>query len=286
MENKKIDSPYVFFNGEFIPADEVRVAFDDAGFLHGDSVFEIMRAYSGKVFLAEWHIRRIIENAAEIGIRVPAGVQSLAKAVQKLLDLNNLLSARVRLTVSRGPGHRGLGQPGTKPTIVITAFNYSPLSESRCLDGYKLVYSPYRKDENSPLANISSGNHLVNMLSYRAAQAVPADDAVILNNRGELVEGSRSNIFFASNGVLYTPAEESGAIPGVTREMVIHIARSRNIPMTIGRYKPEQLEAADEAFITGSLLEIIPVRSINQKNMPNCPGPVTAEIRQQYLNLI
>ena len=250
----------VYLNGSLIPRSEARVSVFDHGFLYGYGLFETMRAYHGTIFQLERHLKRLLNSAQVIGMGPSLTEIDLGKACIDTLRANALKDARIRLTISRGEIDSFPGYGITNmPTVLVTARNYSALPAETYDRGFKAVVSSLRQYSQSPLPGIKSTNYLLNTLAKMEAEAAGMDEALLLNEHGFITEGSISNVFFATSKSLVTPALESGILPGITREVVMELAGELGINVSEGEVRLQDLKRFDEAFLTNSVVEIMPL---------------------------
>jgi branched-chain amino acid aminotransferase len=269
----------VYLNGSLVPPSQARISPFDLGFLYGYGLFETMRAYSGRIFRLEKHLEHLSQSAKLLSL--PLNAFDLKKASYNTLKANKLKDARIRLTVSIGEGEAAPDPPKhPKPTVLVTATMYVPLSNEAYRKGYKAVVSTIDQNSQSPLSHLKSANYLNNILARREARAAGADEAILLNERGFLCEGSTSNIFLVSKRNLITPGEESGCLPGVTRQVVIELAQGLGISLAQREVPLEELLHADEAFLTNSIMELMPLAEVNGQRIGR--GKVTERLMQAY----
>jgi branched-chain amino acid aminotransferase len=276
----------VYINGNLVPLSQTVISPLDYGFLYGYGLFETMRAYRGFVFRLDKHLNRLTSSIKRL--RIPTVTAGLKEAVTATLQANKLSDARIRITVSIGEG--GIA-PDTrqchKPTVLVIAEHYKPHPERAYSTGFKAIVSSLVRYSRSPLSIIKSANYLENMLAKQEAAAAGADEAIRLNEKGFLAEASMSNVFLIADGKLMTPPLESGILPGITREAVIELASRLGIS-TIERDIPmEELFRAQEAFLTNSLIEVMPLTEIDGKPVGSGrPGLITERLRAVYRKLV
>jgi len=272
----------VYLNGALVPRSQAVISPFDLGFLYGYGLFETMRAYSGHIFRLGIHMERLRRSAALIGL--PLDVFDLGKACYDTLKANKLSNARIRLTVSIGEGEAVPDPPKhPKPTVLVIAASYTPPSAETYRKGYKAVVSPIRQNSQSPLSHLKTVNYLNQLLARREAKEKDADEAILLNESGLLCEGSSNNIFLVSKGNLTTPDEESGCLPGITRQTVIELASELGIRVTEREVRLEELFRADEAFLTSSLIELMPLTEVNSEPIGESKrGKVTERLMSAY----
>jgi len=273
---------FVYVNGELMPAHEASVCALDRGLLYGDGLFETIRVYNGMPFMLDAHIRRMSEGCSVIEL-MPPDPDEMRRAARQVLDANHLTGdAYLRITVTRGPtGRMWTDLEHSKATVIVLAKPYSPPDHG---DGLRLTVSKsFRSDERSPLSRIKHTGILWKIMPRVAAKREGFDDALLLNTVDDISEGTSANIFWAKNGALHTPSLDCGILPGVTRSLVIEIARQQGISISEGCFPVDHLLRADEAFLTSSTAELVPIRSIEGKVFPGGPitGLLTGLYRQQ-----
>jgi len=283
----------IYLNGQLVPRFEAKLSPFDHGFLYGYGLFETMRAYNGHIFRLDSHLTRIRCAAESIGLThsiltTDEGKQSLKAACVAMLAANNLKDARIRLTVSNGEGDM-TPDPSTcsGPTVLITARNLVPLPPEKYESGFKATLSFLRRNSQSPLSRLKSTCYMENILARMAARGAGCDEAIFLNEQGFLAEGSSNNVFLVSNGELITPCFESGVLPGITRDAVLEIARTSNIKATERWVQLNELIKAQEAFVTNSILELMPLTWFEGKPIgTGKPGQLTRKLIAAYRKLV
>jgi len=276
----------VYLNGSLVPRDKAAVSVLDYGFLFGYGLFETMRAYQGQVFLLDRHLSRLEAAAARLDI--PVAAPELAKAVAAVIKANGLSSARVRLAVSKGEG-RLTPDPDSckKATALVMGEPYRPYPARIYRNGLRAVTASYRRNSQSPLSGLKTSNYLENILARREAKKTGADEALLLNEKGTLAEASMSNLFLAKDSILMTPDLSSGILPGITRGVVLELAAKLGIKAVETEIPPEAIFEADEAFLTNSLIEIMPLVEVDGKPISDGKrGAVTARLQKAYRALV
>jgi branched-chain amino acid aminotransferase len=282
----------IYLNGQLVPCSEAKLSPFDHGFLYGYGLFETMRAYNGHIFRLDSHLTRLRCSAENIGLThsilsTDEGKQSLKAACMATLEANKLKDARVRLTVSAGGGDM-TPDPSTcsTPTVLITAQNLVPPPPEKYESGFKAAVSSLRRNSQSPLSRLKSTCYMENILARTAARATGCDEAIFLNEQGYLAEGSTTNVLLVSHGELITPCFESGVLPGITRDAVLEIARTSNIKTTERWVELNELIEAEEAFLTNSILELMPLVSVEGRTIGSGkPGKLTKDLLFAYRKL-
>ena len=274
----------IWLNGRLVAREQAHIDPADRGLLLGDGLFETLRAYRGHVFKLEEHLQRMTEGAGELGIPMPLDAPSIADAVRETLDSNQLSAAdaATRITLTRGPGQRGLLPPDDpRPTLIVSAAPYQALP---AVDGFIAVTAKRaRRNEKSLTARIKTLCSLDNVVAQAEAEAAAADEAIMLNNQDAVACGGRSNLFAVIDGTLRTPAIEDGALPGITRHSVLALCKADSMPIVEGTITRADLLTASEMFVTNSLVEIMPVRRFDGGEL--AVGPVTKRLAEAYAAL-
>ena len=274
-----------YLNKKFIPLKKAKISMLDRGFLYGDGVFETMRSYSGAVFLLEEHLERLSRSLKRLGIKANMKKPRIKKVVYDLLKKNNLKNAYIKIIVTRGKSS-GLLVPRrpVKPTIAIYVLPYTGLNNKLHEYGVKLGICKTRLNEQSAIVGNKTLNYLDNILCRYDAENKNFDDNIIVNTRGFVSETTSSNIFAVRKNILYTPSLKSGCLPGITRKEILRISRSLlKVKVKETLIKQNSLFKSDEIFISNSLIEILPAKSVGNKIIgEGSPGPVTKELIKLY----
>ena len=271
----------IFLNDRIVPEDEAMVSVFDHGFLYGDGIYETMRAYDGIVFMLERHIGRLNRSASLIQLTVPSP-DVIRDAVYETMRANGLKSAYVRVTVSRGKGPIGL-DPALcpKPGFVVIAEDFKDYPEKYYDEGVKFIIAKTRRNLKEALnPQIKSLNFLNNILARIEARERGAYEALMLNADGMLCEGTVCNIFFVTDNILCTPSVDTGLLDGITRELVIDLAKGMGMRVREGAFRPEDLFGASEVFLTNTTSEVMPVSQV--EDVTYAAGEVAKRLRQLY----
>jgi branched-chain amino acid aminotransferase len=275
---------YVFLNGEMVEESAARVAAGDRGLLLGDGLFESLRAYRGKVFRLAAHLQRLRASAAFLRLTVPCEDAQIEKSVAELVRLNSCAEAYVRITLTRGASAQGLRLDGAGPaTLLIHAHPIRLAPAEQYRNGARLIISTARQNTANPLARHKTLSYLLYLLARQEATDANANGAILLNEHGQVAEESVSNVFLARGGALLTPPVYCGLLPGITRGVVLELARAENIAVEERPISAGELFDADELFLTNSLMEIMPVRSVDRRQIGRAlPGPITKRVQTLY----
>jgi branched-chain amino acid aminotransferase group I len=279
----------VYLNGKLVPRDKARISISDHGFLYGYGLFQTMRAYNGKMFLLDRHIKRLHEAAEVIGLAEKLKGIDLAKACMDTLAVNKLKEARVRFAVTNG---EGMALPwvdkGGKPTVVITVMPYTPFPEEKYNEGFKVGISSVIRCKQSVFSTMKSINYLLNVVARMEAAANGLDETILLNDGGYIAEGGSGNVFFVKGGRLLTPGADSGIIPGVTREVILEMAAEMGVSVTEGDISLDVIKKSEEIFMTNAVIEVMPVTGVkDDKGRMSVvgngkPGKVTRRLMEAY----
>jgi branched-chain amino acid aminotransferase len=272
----------VYLNGDFLPLKEAKISAIDYGFLYGFGLFETMRAYNGSIFRLEAHLNRLAKSAEKLGIEID--VPSLQAAVTETIRKNSLKEARVRLSVSAGEGSL-IPDPHScaHPTVLVIARKYVAYSSDIYEKGFQAIFSTARRNIQSPLSSMKTANYLDCLLARQEAKDAGVDESLLLNEAGLLSEGSMSNLFLVDRGRLITPPVNAGILPGITRGVVLELAPSLGIKVVEKDVLPEKLTNSEEAFLTNSLIEIMPLTMIMGRSVgTGMPGTLTRRLAEAY----
>jgi len=276
---------WVYLNDKFVPQEEAVVSVFDHGFLYGDGVYETLRAYHGQVFKLAEHLARLERSASRIQLHLPAGPERLTDLVRETLSRNLLQEAYLRITVSRGTGEVGLDPALCKtPTLVIIAKPFQPYPESIYAEGVSVIVARTRRNLPEALPpQVKSLNFLNNILAKMEAKAAGAHEALMLNHRGDITEGTTSNVFVVQEGRLRTPSVECGILDGITRELVLQLASELGVPSEETRLTVEDLMRAEECFLTNTTQEVLPVTRVDGRLIGDGrPGRITHRLHASF----
>jgi branched-chain amino acid aminotransferase len=278
--------PFVYIDGEFYQKGEAKISVYDHGLLYGDGVFEGIREYNGTVFRLREHIERLFEGLRVIRVNVPYTKEQMMEAVVETLQKNNLTDAYIRLIVTRGRGNLGLDPRSCpKPSIIVMAEPVAPAHGKEARErGITAVISSIRRDMVDGTSHeVKSLNYIQSIMSKFQAIDSGTDEAVMLDHRGMISEFHGSNLFILKQGILHTPTSAAGILHGVTRARVMKLAEELGYEVRERDITPYELLTADEAFLTGTMAEIVPVVKVQGVSIADGkPGPVTKEIIRAF----
>ena len=276
-----------YVNGHFVPRDEARVSVYDHGYLYGDGIYETMRAYGGSIFLLNRHLSRLKLSADAISLNLPVPLEKIGSTLIESLTVNKLREAYIRIQISRGPGEIGL-DPALcpAPTMVILVKPFKDYPAELYENGVAVAVVKIRR--NHPLAQdpaIKSTNFLNNILAKIESLKAGAYEGIMLNWKGYVAEGTISNIFTVKKGVLHTPHLDTGILEGITRDLVLLLAKRNKVRVQESLMRTSDLYRADECFITNTTVEVMPVTSVDGNKVGSgMPGPITSTLINAYRN--
>jgi branched-chain amino acid aminotransferase len=278
----------VWIDGQYYDKDNARISVWDHGLLYGDGIFEGIRAYRGRVFRLEEHLERLYRSARSVLIEIPMPLPEMAERVLDCVRRNHLVDAYIRLLVTRGVGDLGLDpRKCRRASVVIIADRISLYPPETYEAGLKLVVAGTRKNAIDALnPRIKSMNYLNNILAKIEAIQAGVAESVMLDRNGFVTECTSENIFTVRDGVLFTPTPVVGILEGITRGVVMEMARSRGTRVEEAFMTTHDLFMADECFVTGTGAEILPVVEISGRTIGDGrPGPVTRELLDAYRDM-
>jgi branched-chain amino acid aminotransferase len=279
----------VFLDGEIVPVAEAKISVFDHGLLYGDGVFEGIRSYGGKVFRLDAHLHRLEHSARAIRLELPLSATELTTAVYDTLKANNVVDGYIRLVVTRGVGYLGLSPLRTgRPSVFIIADQIELYPKELYEKGMAIISSSVVRNHPSAVSpRIKSLNYLNNILAKIEALDAGVQEAIMYNHLGNVAECTGDNLFLVRDGVLQTPPLDAGVLEGITRGVVIELARRRSLPLREMQLTRHDLYVADECFLTGSAAEVIPVTKIDGRPIgTGDPGKLTRQLITDFRELI
>lgn len=273
-----------WMNGTYMPADELRISPFDHGFLYGAGFFETFRTYGGHVFLFKEHMERLKRALAEYRILMPYEDDAILTVIRKLDEAAGGDDGYFRLNVSAGVHDIGLA-PTTyeTPNVILFRKALPPIKQGASKEGVWLT-----TPRNAPESLIRhKSHHFLNNIGGRLELPSLKDyEGIFLTQDGFVAEGVTSNVFWLKDDNLYTPSIETGILPGTTRAFVMRIAKSIELPVCEGFYTKEDVETADELFVTNAVQELVPLHSIADVQLPGSEGTFYKKLRAHYRKAI
>ncbi|MFW6133190.1 MAG: branched-chain-amino-acid transaminase [Planctomycetota bacterium] len=280
----------VWLNGELVDNAEARLSVWDHGTLYGDGVFEGIRVYNGRIFQCRAHVDRLFNSARQLRLAVPYTKQELVDAMGETLRANDVTGGGyIRLVVTRGPGTLGLHPfKCSQPNTFIIADQITLYPEEMYRDGMAVIIAEtVRRSGRVIPSSVKSLNYLNNILAKIEAIDAGVAEAIMLNESGNVAECTGDNLFVVSDGRVITPPPEAGILVGITRAVVMDLARDAGLPVDEADVTVEELYAADECFLTGTAAEVIAVTQVDGRRIGDGrPGPITQKLLGAFRDYI
>lgn len=280
---------YVWLNNKILPLEKAKISVMDRGYLYGDGVYEAVRVYEGKIFRAEHHWRRLDASAKALAIKIPWPHAVRTDACQKIIRANKLQNALLRLTVSRGVGTMGYDPSSAKhPTGTVVSSQVRSDLRNLWEKGVKVAIVHVRRNPIESLSPLIKHTNCINgILAKMEALKEKAFEGIFLNMRGYLTEGTISNLFLIKNKTIYTPELECGLLSGVTRSVMIDCAKQSGFHVKETQLRPEALLQADEAFLTSTTMEAMPIVKVSAHKIgAGRPGTITKILHRAFRQFV
>lgn len=266
----------VYSNGVYLPHDDVRVSPFDRGLLYGAGVFETLRSYDGCIFMLDEHLERLKQALLSLDISRPRGLQGIRGVLERLLELNGIADGRLRITVTAGE---------TAPILLCTAGKLPPYGDDLYTNGASAILIPDPRRFHHRFSSIKSTSYLGNFLARAEAERRGALEAILCDAADAPIECSMSNLFIVEEGAISTSPLTLPILPGITRGAVLEIARGIGLPVREETFTKDRLAECDEAFITSTLMEVMPIAEIDGKAVGDGkPGDITKRLLSLYRN--
>ena len=275
----------IYVDGKYCDEKNAKISVFDHGLLYGDGIFEGIRAYNGRVFQLKEHIDRLFYSAKAILLDIPMSHGEVMKAVLETCRQNGIRDGYIRLLVTRGIGTLGLNPNRCKdPSIIIIADTIQLYAPELYEKGMEIITAPTTRNLHSALnPAIKSLNYLNNILAKMEANIAGCEEAVMLNAEGFVSECTGDNIFIVKAGRVFTPPLSAGALHGITRGVVMDLAREEGVSVAEPNLTRYDLFNADECFLTGTGAELIPIVKIDGRVIgTGRPGPLTGKLVDKY----
>ena len=279
----------ILIDGKFHDEADAKISVFDHGVLYGDGVFEGIRFYHDRVFQLEEHIDRLFDSAKAIHLEIPASHEEVTDMVLRTIRENGLHDGYIRLIVTRGVGGLGLSPYRCeKASIIVIASTISLYPEETYEHGLILATCSTRRPTHDSLSpTVKSLNYLSNVMAKIEAMGAGAEEGVMLNAQGYVAECTGDNIFVVKKGAVYTPTVASGSLNGITRAVVIDLAREAGLELHETQMTRYDLYTADELFLSGTAAEVVPVAEYDKRPIGDGnPGPITKQLISAFRNLV
>ena len=284
-----IKEPVVYVDGEWNPKSRASVSVFDHGLLYGDGVFEGIRIYDSVIFQFKEHLDRLYSSAKTIKLRIPLPPEEMTKVVLETIKRNGLKDAYIRIVVTRGAGDLGVDPRKCKKSSLIIIVEYVDSSYGAAAKqrGISAIISSVRRDTVDATSHeIKSLNYLNSVMAKLEAVDVGADDALMLDRSGFVSEATTMNLFLVKDKEFFTPPSSAGILPGVTRKRIIRLVRELGYNMFERALTPYDVTNADEAFLTGTLGEIVPLVRVKGIDIGDGKvGPLTKIIMEAFVEI-
>jgi len=276
----------VYINGKFYEKKDAKVSVFDHGLLYGDGVFEGIRSYSRLVFKLKEHVQRLFESAHTLMLEIPLTQKQLSQAIVSTLKVNKLKDAYIRVVVTRGEGDLGLDPRKCKgnATVIIITDKIVLYPEKLYKKGLEIITVPTVRNLPEALnPQLKSLNYLNNILAKIEAVNCGYQEAIMLDSMGYVAECTGDNLFIVKGGELYTPPQCMGTLRGITRDTVLDVARKKRIPTHEHVITRHEVYISDEAFLTGTAAELIPVVKVDGRKIgTGAPGKTTLMLMKEF----
>ena len=279
----------IYIDGAYCDRDSAKVSVFDHGLLYGDGVFEGIRAYHRRIFRLEAHLDRLYASAHALALTVPLSRAAMAEAVKETVRRNRRDDVYIRLVVTRGVGELGIDPLSCPtPSVIIICNDVRVYPRELYAGGIKVMTSATRQVSHEAVdPRIKSLNYLKNILAKIDAQQDGAHEAIMLYAQGFIAECTADNLFVVRNGQLLTPSPQDGALEGITRGVILELAGEARLPAAEAHLTRYDLYTADEAFVTGTGAELMPVTSADGRpGADGAPGPITKRLTDAFHALV
>lgn len=271
----------VWLNGKIVRARDARLSIFDRGFLYGDAVFETVRLYEGHPFLWQRHRKRLQHSLDRLGLPHPE--TKLEDAIEELSLACRLSDAAVRITVTRGVGEGLIPPEGLSPTILLTARTVPEDLATQRASGVAVIRLPFGNGGQSVVTGHKTTSYAAAIQGRLQAARTGAYEAIYVEADGRISEATTSNVFAVFGRTLHTPPLEAGCLPGITRQIILELAQRANLPVREAPIEADRLDRASEIFLTGSVIEVLPVSSLDGTAVGKVvPGPITTQLSRAY----
>jgi D-alanine transaminase len=273
-------SKLVYLNGDYLPINEAKISVLDRGFIFGDGVYEVIPAYGAKALRFEHHMQRLQNSLDAVRITNPLTNAQWQEVLDKLISETGSEDQYLYLHITRGVASRDHRFPDeTKPTVFVMSSVLQPVEPALLEKGISAVTLD---DIRWQHCNIKAIALLPNILLRQQAVDQDAMEAILIRD-GDITEGAASNVFIVSDGVIKTPPKGKKLLPGITRDLVVELAKTHNMPVEEVSITEKEFLAADEIWLTSSTKEILPVTRINEQQVGNGkPGAVWRDMYEKY----
>lgn len=274
----------VFAHNQFVPEEQAVVSVFDRGFRYGDGLFETALVLNGKMFRWPEHLARLVRGAQFLSIALPHPPVALHAFATELIVCNQITEGVIRLQLSRGVGPRGYAPTGMEQPHIVMSMHPSPDRSDLCGVMWKLTLSSLRLSTIDPLAQHKTCSRLLQVLAADEARARGADEALLLNTDGCVVEGSTSNLFWIDRGTICTPPLGQGVLPGVTRATVLELCTALGVPCAERAIRPEQFTHMEGVFLSLTSRGVVEAMALDGITLRR--SPLTTRLQDEFEALL
>jgi branched-chain amino acid aminotransferase len=278
----------IYINGKLYDKEDAKISVYDHGLLYGDGVFEGIRSYGGNVFHMDDHLDRLWNSAKAIILEIPISKAEMAQAIVDTLEVNKIRDGYIRVVVTRGAGSLGLDPNRcSDPQVIIITDRIALYPPELYEQGLEIITASTLRNHPAALSpRIKSLNYLNNILAKIEGVQAGCIEALMLNCKGEVAECTGDNIFIVRQGRLLTPPLEASILEGITRDVVIDLARQIGITVLETPLTKHDVYIADECFLTGTAAELVPVVKVDSRTIgAGAPGPITRDLMARFHKL-
>jgi branched-chain amino acid aminotransferase len=274
----------VFLNGQWVAEAQAVVPVNDRGLLYGDGLFETMRVFNGRPFRMAQHLERMVRGANYLKIPLPFTPKQLQQFAEQLIEQNKMTEAVLRVTLTRGPGPRGYSAKNAgPPNVVMTMHEIEPLDPANP-PRWSMVTSSFQIPASDPLASFKTTNKLLQVAARAEAEAKDADEALLINTNNEVAEAAGGNLFWIYHDKICTTPTGRGALPGITRAVVLEICQVLGLPTNKRVIKREALKNAEAIFLSQSTYGLISIVNLDGEPVPD--SPLVEKIYKAYCEML
>jgi branched-chain amino acid aminotransferase len=278
----------VSINGKLFQPRDAKISVFDRGFLYGDAVYEVARSYGRVFFELEAHMERMFNSADLIGMDLGQSQDAFIKDIYQVYSNVKDLDVYMRIQITRGEGTIGLSvKNASKPNVVIYIRELETTPEEHYTRGVSIVTTDRLRNSKKALdPNIKSGNYLNNLLAFMEATKSSAYESIMVNTKNLVTEGTTANVYMVKGGAVISPPDDFDILRGITRRIVKGLCKKEKIEFIEKGFTPQEMESADEVFLTSSTKEVLPVRLVNTSGIKTAPGPVSKKLGLAYKDYV
>src|SRR5262245_58955375 len=277
---------FIYLNGDLVAEEDAKITVQDRAILFGDGAYETMRSYAGAFFRFPEHLRRLRYTLDGLRLDLELTDDAITDAARRLVEANGVPNARLRLTVTGGRSGGEIRLRRTHPpNVIMTAVPLTTPPAEVYENGVSVLLNPWPVHSRAPLPHLKTVNRLPHLMAKEEALAEGAWESLFCDETGAILEGTTTNVFFVIDDVLVTPSLSGALLAGVTRDVVLEVARELKIPAHEARVGTDEVAAAEEAFLTSTTIELLPIRAVDTTRI-GPPGPLWAQLHRRYREIV